>query len=193
MASDLLLHSRRIPSSSLLIFANSALLIVRPTLILLHNRRARSEACPVWREKACGEKDREGRLLSKVHFASLDLEHVGFDRLFHDEADSLHGHRLPKTIDPVNRLILWKRCSICVRSYSSAAGHEQKGAHFDGRVPEGFHEINSASRSEVQPDRKFSGQLPILTPSRSGFGKRQLTRHRQLEATRGALRISDQP
>lgn len=44
--------------------------------------------------------------LSEIHFALLDLEHVGFDRFLHNEADSLYGHRLPETVDTIDGLVL---------------------------------------------------------------------------------------
>ena len=91
-------YSRRIPSSSLLIFASSALLIVRPTLILVRERDA-----SVHRERdrrvVCG-------LLSEIHLSPLNFEHVGFDRFLHDETNRLNRHRLTETIDTIDSLIL---------------------------------------------------------------------------------------
>lgn len=45
-------------------------------------------------------------LLSEVHFATLDFEHVGFDRFLHDESNSLNRHRLTETIDTIDSLVL---------------------------------------------------------------------------------------
>ena len=94
-------------------------------------------------------------LLGQICLALLDLEHVLFDRLLDNEADRLHGHRLPESM-----------ASVCARGYQLGYGDGRSRREkrtdslvLDRWVPERLHEVDSTSSGEVESARRSVSKL----------------------------------
>jgi len=62
-------------------------------------------------------------------------------------------------------------------------------ADLDGRIPERFHEVDSATSGQVKTDEN---KVRVSIVGSRLYKLRRLTQHHQLVAKRGELRISDQ-